>query len=442
MKIDKFGSLFSAKRYKPANRSYFGSNGLYLKNHKFYTVGVTDWGLQLQNGLYVFDENCDSVLTRSYGDTVFYNLTSEVKPFLKDKSKMILFGMTDSTCGINHPGLYKPLIRVVDTNGVLHQTKIYTNTCFYRSLWDADTTLKKGFVFCGAEPMNVTSTGVTKNYIIKLDSNLNQQWYNFVDTGNSLYSSIICLKTGRLLHAHNHSDFNGSTYLGDRITLTKLDAAGNIIWRKRYGSTESGIGVAKVKECSNGDYVLCGEKYVNYTASVSQYMGWIMRTDSMGNAKWWRTYIPTSPIKDTTTQNELYDIIELANKDLVCVGWGGSNGFNLVQETWILKVDSNGCLGAGNCPPNLAIGLSEVKNDFYSFKLYPNPVKDELTVELGDEDIKATLTIINTLGEIIQKSPIVQRITKVQTSELNEGVYFVAIKTSQGSFTKKVIVKR
>lgn len=444
LKIDKFGSLFLAKRFKPSNRSYTGAGGICKINKKYYTTGITDWGLQLQNGLYTFDQYCDTVFTRSYGDTTFYNLTTEVRPFLKDKSKLVLFGSTDSTCGINHPGFYKPLVRLVDTNGVLYQTRIYTNTNFYRTLSDVDTTIKKGYVLCGTEVINFTSSGTAKNYVIKIDSNLNQVWYKYIDTSNSFYSSIISLKSGQLIYAHNHSDFNASnTYLGERIVLTKLDISGNIIWRKTYGGTENSPGVSKIKECSNGDYILCGEKYVNYTASVNQYMGWIMRTDSMGNLKWWRTYIPENPIKDTTTQNELHDILELPNKDIACVGWAGASGFNsLVQQTWILKVDSNGCFGASNCPQNIVSSVKESTLNETNLKVYPNPANDLLNIELNFEVGGNTNVILtNSIGQIISNGKIESKQSKFDISAVPNGIYFVNLKHGGSSITKKVIIQ-
>jgi hypothetical protein len=445
LKIDKYGNLFSAKRFKPSNRNYFGGRGIYKLNHKFYSTCDTDWGLQVQNCFYVFDENCDTVLTRSFGDTTFYNFAGRIKPFLKTDDKLLIFGITDSTCGPNHPGFYKPTVRVVDTNGTLHQTKIYTSTNFFRGLADADTTVKKGYVFCGAEVVNTSSSGSTRNYVIKLDSNLNQLWYKYIDTSNSLYSSIISLKSGQLLYSHSHSDFNASNaYLGDKLTLSKLDIGGNIIWRKRYGNIEqNGIGVSKVKELANGDLILCGTKFVNYTASVVQLMGWIMKTDSMGNLKWWKSYIPDNPIKDTITQNELHDIIELPNKDIVAVGWGGSSSFNsLVQQTWILKVDSNGCFGVGNCPQNIVSGVKESAFNETNLKVYPNPASDLLNIEIDEELHQNTLIVLtNSLGQLISNSIMENSKSKINIGHIPNGIYFITFKNKGFTLTKKLIIQ-
>lgn len=384
------------------------------------------------------------MVTCSYGDTVYYNYGNKILPYLKAKNKLLIFGITDSTCGVNHPGLYKPCIRVVDTNGVLYLTKLFTTTNYYRSLWDADTTIKKGFIFSGVEVVGTS----TKNYVIKLDSNLNQQWNKFIDTGNSLANSIISLKKGGLLFAHNHTDsIQNNTYFWDRITLTRMDINGNIIWRKYFGNAEKNISVSKVRECSNGDFILCGQKYINYTAIVNQLVGWLMRTDSLGNIKWWKSYVPNDPIKDTITQNYLYDVLELPNKDIASVGnVGGSSTFSTIVQTWLLKVDSNGCFGTNNCPQNVPLGVYEQSSqnslDAGMLSIYPNPAKEVINVELlvfNNEG--STIEIANTLGQVLQTTNITQQTTSINVSEYPTGIYFFKLKIGNASITKKVVIE-
>jgi hypothetical protein len=444
LKIDNSGNSFLTPRFKPGNRSYFGSYGAFLFNNKIYATIVTDWGLQVQQGVCVFGRNADTIFTRSYGDTAYYNFARLILPYLKNKNKLLLFGVTDSSCGINHPGLYKPVIRIIDTNGVLFETKLFNTTCYYNSLWGADTTIKKGFAFCGAEIVNNTA----KNYIIKLDSNLNQQWNKYVDTGGSLANSIISLKKGGLLFAHNHTDsIQASTYNWDRISLTRLDINGNVVWRKRYSNAEKDISVSRVKECANGDFILCGQKYINYTSIVNQLVGWLMRTDSLGNVKWWKSYLPNDPVKDTITQNYLYDVLELPNKDIASVGYvGGSGTFSTIVQTWLLKVDSNGCFGIGNCAQNIALSINDhntqTKIDVNNVNIFPNPANSELNIELLDlNNPNYNLLITNTLGQTVHQAAINNQRSIVNISDFPQGIYFVTIKTGKATLTKKVVIE-
>jgi hypothetical protein len=85
----------------------------------------------------------------------------------------------------------------------------------------------------------------------------------------------------------------------------------------------------------------------------------------MGNLKWWNNYIPTSPVKDTIAQCYLYDVLEMPDKGFAAVGWAGPSWspFNNIQQTWLLRVDSMGCLVPGCSPP---AAINEYTKDMIS----------------------------------------------------------------------------
>ncbi len=443
LKVDKQGNLITAKRFKPSNRSYFGGGGGFVRNNKIYTTGQTDWGYQIQQGLYTFNTNSDTIFTRSYGDTVYYNYAAKALPYLKTNSKLLVFGITDSSCGVNHPGIGKPIIRVIDTNGILYQTKLYNSTCYNNSLYSADTTVEKGYVFSGYNSIG----GKGRNYITKIDSSLNQQWSKNLDTTSSVSNAVVSLKKGHLLFASTHSVYNGTNYLGDKVALTRFDKNGNTIWCKQFGVSED-IYVERIKECTNSDFILCGEKTYNYTSTASQAMGWLMRTDSMGNLKWWRNYIAINPVKDTIAQCYLHDVIQMPDGGFAAVGSvGGSSTFTTIQQTWLLRVDSNGCFGAGNCPANVAVGINELNPNSYRDKdgelmIYPNPANTELTIEfLSVNNINYNLQIANAIGQVVCQSKVSTYKTAINISELPTGIYFVTLKTGTATLTKKVVIE-
>jgi hypothetical protein len=64
------------------------------------------------------------------------------------------------------------------------------------------------------------------------------------------------------------------------------------------------------------------------------------------------------------------DIMELPNGDIAAVGWAGQSSISSLQQTWLLKVDSNGCFGAGQ------------------IIAYPNPFKDELNINYSILDFE------------------------------------------------------
>lgn len=73
-----------------------------------------------------------------------------------------------------------------------------------------------------------------------------------------------------------------------------------------------------------------------------------------------------------------------------------------------------------------------------SIAIYPNPTSAHFTILLPVEN--AEITIFNVLGQQIQKIQATQRTTNVHLD--NNGIYFVNIKTKQGTTTQKLIVNR
>jgi hypothetical protein len=54
-----------------------------------------------------------------------------------------------------------------------------------------------------------------------------------------------------------------------------------------------------------------------------------------------------------------------------------------LQRSWLVRVDSNGCYGPGDCPPSLSIDRPLLKLANRP-RLYPNPTQNAFWVELND----------------------------------------------------------
>jgi hypothetical protein len=234
------------------------------------------------------------------------------------------------------------------------------------------------------------------------------------------------------------------TYKWERPSLSKVDKNGTIIWQKYYGVKQQYINLAGLKECSNGDLIMCGVLKL----ITNEAKGFIIRTDSLGNLKWWKDYRPETTPLDTTADNYLYDILELPNKDIAAVGWSGSTTTTPGQQTWLLKVDSNGCFGPGNCPPNLITGV----NDYVSssgvenqISVYPNPFKDELKINysiLNFEGVAQLQLIELATGRMIDHIELTQAFGTKQfnTENLANGLYVLSLKqNNKPSVNFKVI---
>ncbi|MES2812107.1 MAG: T9SS type A sorting domain-containing protein [Bacteroidota bacterium] len=76
--------------------------------------------------------------------------------------------------------------------------------------------------------------------------------------------------------------------------------------------------------------------------------------------------------------------------------------------------------------------------DEKGFKIYPNPMSNELTIEFLNNSDKLKIEIINILGQSVYKGEIVNKAV-VSVSNLSSGTYFVKLSNGQNSSVKKII---
>ncbi len=76
----------------------------------------------------------------------------------------------------------------------------------------------------------------------------------------------------------------------------------------------------------------------------------------------------------------------------------------------------------------------------HHLSVYPNPVNDILHIESSYEEKIESITLLNTLGEKVKILANPNRKTKINTSYMNSGIYFVELKYKNASICKKVSV--
>ncbi|OBX21574.1 MULTISPECIES: T9SS type A sorting domain-containing protein [Bizionia] len=81
--------------------------------------------------------------------------------------------------------------------------------------------------------------------------------------------------------------------------------------------------------------------------------------------------------------------------------------------------------------------LSTQEETLTSFKLYPNPTKNHVTIQLETGLILEIATIYNTLGQVV----LIATETTINTSKLSSGTYVIEIKTNKGKSSKKLIIE-
>ena len=84
---------------------------------------------------------------------------------------------------------------------------------------------------------------------------------------------------------------------------------------------------------------------------------------------------------------------------------------------------------------NVVLSTKNFKKDYFS--LYPNPIKAFLNIELHQGLELKKISIYNNLGQFINSS----KKTKLDTSNLTSGFYFIEVETNQGKSVKKIVIE-
>jgi hypothetical protein len=84
------------------------------------------------------------------------------------------------------------------------------------------------------------------------------------------------------------------------------------------------------------------------------------------------------------------------------------------------------------------ISSIKVSENNKTIKVYPNPVSNELIIEIEGNNRKVNFDILNTIGQVVFKGNLVDK-TTVQTSNLIHGIYLIKLENGRTFEFKKII---
>ncbi|WP_431108079.1 T9SS type A sorting domain-containing protein [Winogradskyella poriferorum] len=99
--------------------------------------------------------------------------------------------------------------------------------------------------------------------------------------------------------------------------------------------------------------------------------------------------------------------------------------------------DGNGANSGHTRVYNLSNLLSLQEQSILNFKLYPNPTKNQFTIQLNDYLKLENVNIYDNLGKLVLSL----KETIIDTSKLSSGLYVVEVETESGKQTKKLIIE-
>ena len=148
--------------------------------------------------------------------------------------------------------------------------------------------------------------------------------------------------------------------------------------------------------------------------------GALLKLDKNGNSLWEKWYVA-----DSNYEADFYDVIEASDKGIVAVGQG-INPTTIKQDTWVIKVDSNGCLN-GDCP-RLYSAVNEITDEQNRFLVFPNPASSQFTVAITEtsymQDYRdLSLMLYDVTGRLVKQSEIRTQTVTIYRDELSSGIY-------------------
>lgn len=106
-----------------------------------------------------------------------------------------------------------------------------------------------------------------------------------------------------------------------------------------------------------------------------------------------------------------------------------TGGWNL--DSWTISSASSASRTTSNNEPSSVDYQS-------SILVYPNPAKQEITIEMGREE-EASINILSASGQLVQQTEAIQSGKSINISNLDQGLYFIQIRTTEKTHIKRFV---
>lgn len=108
------------------------------------------------------------------------------------------------------------------------------------------------------------------------------------------------------------------------------------------------------------------------------------------------------------------------------------------SNTGSFSLVAHGADNRGALTTNLVLGNKDFIVD--SFKMYPNPTKGSMTIDLPVAITSGEIKVYDNLGRVVRKQKVTSVDNIINTSDLTKGSYIVVVRTDYGNATKTLLV--
>jgi hypothetical protein len=448
IKADTFGNILWKNFYGQSGTNFYGAaNYSFIKCKDYgYVVAATVFDAissSYKACLIRFDDNGDTVFVKIFGKQ-FDDYGFSVVQTKENGFALLGESRTSST----NPFSGRFYLVVTDSSGNLLWDKLYFTTS---ARGVRIRSVDNDFILGGFGPESGYGLDA---YLIRVDSIGNEKWkWNYGTQGddcganlsiksNQDYIVTTCLDT--VLNTSNPK----SVY-----SIMHLDTARNIKWQKIFDIPEEHV-VLKVIELKNKkEYVGSGAIYSPQWNNNNTSMGWLFKLDSVGNTIWERRYYYNNITFGYILTSFFVDVSETDDGGFILLG----RCAELEQDLWLVKLDSNGCMGNycgltdtncyylpyPNCDDTLSV-INTKHNKQNSISVFPNPA-NALINFLTNNEIEAIekVTVFDISGKILHTEnclPVAANCT-IDIKELSKGIYFYHAQLKDGSVARGKFVK-
>ena len=271
-------------------------------------------------------------------------------------------------------------------------------------------------------------------WIVKLDKNANVEWQKtYGGSADDHPKTIVFTDKGYLVGGESRSNSSGNKREnigeGTDLWMISLDKDGNELWQKTYNLGNRDVLMsANVIRKTNKDnfsedkgFLLGGYTQAEGKIQTDDEKFWLLYINAEGKEEWRKHVEGKSKKKEE----------RLVSAKLQTDGTfllAGTSAEELGQENWKI----------------LKLGDKDLDNliDKQDIRIYPNPVDNFAYVEIGfGLKGEAEITLHDMSGRLVQNLKIKNKVTKINTSTLPQGVYIVTATTPNKSANSKIVKK-
>lgn len=268
------------------------------------------------------------------------------------------YAMSDDGDGSNNNGFHDNWILKLDSRGNVEWEKSFGFSGHDHS-YDLVQTPDGGFFFVGflditsaladgtyGKGNSLTRHGVGEFWGNKIDALGNLEWRRYYGgTNNDRAHAVVRSDDGGFVMAgfSESTDFDISNSHGSYdFWIVKITGDGNLVWERSYGG--SGIEIAyDIALTSEGNYLVTGHTFSN-DQNVSLNHGeadtWLLQLDDLGNLIWERTYggslFDAARSVKVISQDQILITGNTKSPDLNLDPNAGEN------DIWVVKTDATG----------------------------------------------------------------------------------------------------